>query len=95
MEFEREKKVNEVVPPDAERLRWTCSGCGHRDTLWVDGQGETTRCVSCAYERDEQEHRRRTTQSHLFRAFGKSVVYYVRFGAYVKIGYTSNLGRRR
>ncbi|MFE7744377.1 GIY-YIG nuclease family protein [Nocardia sp. NPDC057455] len=94
VEFERDRKVNEVVPADAERLKWSCPACGERGTLWVDGLVEVTRCALCAYERDEQEYRRRMTQSHLFRAFGKSVVYYVRFGAYVKIGYTGNLGRR-
>ncbi|NKY60374.1 GIY-YIG nuclease family protein [Nocardia flavorosea] len=93
-EFEREEKVREVVPADAERLRWSCPGCGDRDTLWVDSLGETTRCVSCSFERDEREYRRRLTQSHLFHGFGKSVVYYLRFGPYLKIGYTGNLGVR-
>ncbi|WP_148310117.1 hypothetical protein [Nocardia otitidiscaviarum] len=91
-----EDAVRDALPAGSRKLFWRCPSCRNDDCLWTDRQGERVRCQhpGCFYARNEVEHQAKWTAIFEGLSAAGPVVYYVRFGPYVKIGWTGNLRNR-
>jgi hypothetical protein len=92
----RDEAITEAMPAGARRISGWCPSCRQSDVLWTSADGSEVQCGSdgCSYLRSAPQHADRWHEQLLEYSRGRPVVYYVRFGLYIKIGTSEKLRSR-